>query len=130
MITDPISDMLTRIRNAQAVKKASLALPYSQIKFAIAKILEKEGFIVKALMTTESKFPMIQIDLKYTNNLPAIQSIQRISRPGRRVYTKSEDLRSILSGLGISIVSTSNGLMTNKEAHARHLGGEVICEVY
>lgn len=130
MITDPISDMLTRIRNAQAVKKAALALPYSNIKFAIAKILEKEGFIVKAVMTTESKFPMIQIDLKYTNNLPAIQSIQRVSRPGRRVYTKSEDLRSILSGLGISIVSTSNGLMTNKEAHARHLGGEVICEVY
>lgn len=130
MITDPISDMLTRIRNAQAVKKAALALPYSNIKFAIAKILEKEGFIVKAVMTTESKFPMIQIDLKYTNNLPAIQSIQRISRPGRRVYTKSEDLRSILSGLGISIVSTSNGLMTNKEAHARRLGGEVICEVY
>jgi small subunit ribosomal protein S8 len=81
-------------------------------------------------MTTESKFPMIQIDLKYTNHLPAIQSIQRVSKPGRRVYTKSEDLRSILSGLGISIVSTSNGLMTNKEAHARHLGGEVICEVY
>lgn len=130
MITDPISDMLTRIRNAQAVKKASLALPYSNIKFAIAKILEKEGFIVKAVMTTESKFPMIHIDLKYTNHIPAIQSIQRVSKPGRRVYTKSEDLRSILSGLGITIVSTSNGLMTNKEAHARHLGGEVLCEVY
>lgn len=130
MITDPISDMLTRIRNAQAVKKATLALPYSNIKFAIAKILVKEGFVEKAVMTTESKFPMIQIDLKYTNNLSAIQSIQRISKPGRRVYTKSEDLRSILSGLGISIVSTSNGLMTNKEAHARHLGGEVLCEVY
>ncbi|MCX6714545.1 MAG: 30S ribosomal protein S8 [Candidatus Uhrbacteria bacterium] len=130
MITDPISDMLTRIRNAQAVKKATLALPYSNIKFAIAKILVKEGFVEKAVMTTESKFPMIQIDLKYSNNLPAIQSIQRVSKPGRRVYTKSEDLRSILSGLGITIVSTSNGLMTNKEAHARHLGGEVLCEVY
>jgi small subunit ribosomal protein S8 len=73
---------------------------------------------------------MIEIVLKYTNGVAAIQFIQRISRPGRRVYTKSEDLRSILSGLGISVVSTSNGLMTNKEAHARHLGGEVLCEVY
>lgn len=130
MITDPISDMLTRIRNAQAVKKAELALPYSNVKFAIAKILEKEGFVEKAVKATEAKFPTIEIVLKYTNNQPAITSIQRVSRPGRRVYTKSEDLRSILSGLGISIVSTSNGLMTNKEAHARRLGGEVICEVY
>jgi small subunit ribosomal protein S8 len=130
MNTDPISDMLTRIRNAQAVKKAELALPYSSVKFAIAKILEKEGFIEKAQKTTEGKFPMIEIVLKYTNGVAAIQFIQRISRPGRRVYTKSEDLRSILSGLGISVVSTSNGLMTNKEAHARHLGGEVLCEVY
>lgn len=130
MMTDPISDMLTRIRNAQAVKKAELVLPYSRVKFALAKILEKEGFVERVTQTTESKFPMIQIVLKYNNHLPAIQSIQRISSPGRRVYTKSEDLRSVLSGLGISIISTSNGLMTNKEAHARHLGGEVLCEVY
>jgi len=130
MITDPISDMLTRIRNAQAVKKAELVLPYSRMKFALAKILEKEGFVEHVTQVTESKFPMIQIVLKYTNSLPAIQSIQRISSPGRRVYTKSEDLRSVLSGLGISVISTSNGLMTNKEAHKRHLGGEVLCEVY
>ena len=130
MMTDPISDMLTRIRNAQAVKKAELVLPYSRVKYALAKILEKEGFVERASQTTESKFPMISITLKYTNSLPAIQSIQRISRPGRRVYTKSEDLKSVLSGLGISIVSTSNGLMTNKEAHMRHLGGEIICEVF
>lgn len=129
-MTDPISDMLTRIRNAQAVKKSELVLPYSNIKFAIAKILEKEGFIEGASPLTEAKFPMMRVALKYTQNKPAISSIQRISKPGRRVYTKSEDLKSILSGLGISIVSTSNGLMTNKEAHARHLGGEVICEVY
>ncbi|MEK7452255.1 MAG: 30S ribosomal protein S8 [Patescibacteria group bacterium] len=130
MMTDPISDMLTRIRNAQAVKKAELALPYSRMKYALAKILEKEGFVERVTQTTESKFPMIQIVLKYTNGLAGIQSIQRISSPGRRVYTKSEDLRSVLSGLGVSILSTSNGLMTNKEAHARHLGGEVLCEVY
>ena len=129
-MTDPISDMLTRIRNAQAVKKAELSLPYSRVKYALAKILEKEGFVERAVQTTETKFPMISITLKYINNRPAVQSIQRISRPGRRVYTKSEDLRSVLSGLGISIVSTSNGLMTNKEAHMRHLGGEIICEVF
>ena len=130
MMTDPISDMLTRIRNAQAVKKAELSLPYSRVKYALAKILEKEGFVERVTQTTETKFPMISITLKYINSRPAVQSIQRISRPGRRVYTKSEDLRSVLSGLGISIVSTSNGLMTNKEAHMRHLGGEIICEVF
>ncbi len=85
MITDPISDMLTRIRNAQAVKKAELAFPYSNVKFAIAKILEKEGFVEKSIKTTESKFPMISIALKYANGRPAIESIQRSSRPGRRV---------------------------------------------
>lgn len=130
MITDPISDMLTRIRNAQAVKKAELVLPYSNMKFGIAKILEKEGFVEKVSKTTESKYPMIHIVLKYVDHRAMIQSIQRVSRPGRRVYTKSEDLKSILSGFGFSIVSTSNGLMTNKEAFSRHLGGEVICEVY
>lgn len=130
MITDPISDMLTRIRNAQAVKKAELALPYSTMKFGIAKILEKEGFVEHASQTTEGKMPMLHVQLKYKNGMPAISSIQRVSRPGRRVYTKSEDLKNVLSGLGISILSTPNGLMTNKEAHARHLGGEVICEVY
>lgn len=130
MITDPISDMLTRIRNAQAVKKTELVLPYSHMKYGIAKILEKEGFINTAVKVEESKFLMIRIGLKYKDRLPVIQSIQRISRPGRRVYTKSEDLKNVLSGLGISIISTSNGLMTNKEAYARRLGGEVICEIY
>ncbi len=130
MNTDPISDMLTRIRNAQAVKKAELVLPYSRVKYGIAKILEKEGFVERVKQTTEAKFPMIQIVLKYPNGIPAIQSIQRVSRPGRRVYTKSLDLKNVLSGLGFSVISTSNGLMTNKEAHARHLGGEVVCEVY
>lgn len=130
MITDPISDMLTRIRNAQAVKKTELILPYSHVKYGIAKILEKEGFVGATAKIEETKFPMIRIELKYKDRLPAIQSIQRISKPGRRVYTKSEDLKNVLSGLGISIISTSNGLMTNKEAFARHLGGEVICEIY
>ena len=95
MNTDPISDMLTRIRNAQAVKKAELVLPYSKMKFGIAKILEKEGFVEHVSKITEAKFPNIQIRLKYINGMPAIQSIQRISRPGRRVYTKSADLLSL-----------------------------------
>lgn len=130
MYTDPISDMLTRIRNAHAVKKKEISLPYSGMKFAIAKILEKEGYVEGVKQITESKFPSIQVVLKYKNQNPAITSIQRISKPGRRVYKKYSELKPVLSGLGISILSTPNGLMTNKEAHTRHLGGEIICEVY
>jgi small subunit ribosomal protein S8 len=130
MITDPISDMLTRIRNAQAVKKPELALPYSKIKYSIAKILEKEGYIKKAEQTNEEKFPNLRIELSYSGDRgPAIETITRISKPGRRVYVKSSDLPRVLSDIGIAIISTPNGVMTNKEARSRKLGGEVICEV-
>ncbi len=130
MITDPISDMLTRIRNAQAVNKTELALPYSKIKFSIAKILEKEGFVQKAEQTNDQKFPNIRIELKYIEkNRPAIETITRISKPGRRVYAKASELPRVLSDIGIAIISTPNGVMTNKEARSRKLGGEVICEV-
>jgi small subunit ribosomal protein S8 len=129
MMTDPISDMLTRIRNAQAVKKPDLSLPYSKLKFAIAKILEKEGYVTRVSQQTEAKFPVIHLELQYENNQPIIHSLRRISRPGARVYVKSTDMPMVLSDLGIAIVSTPNGLMTNKEARSRHLGGEVICEI-
>ncbi|NQV90671.1 30S ribosomal protein S8 [Candidatus Uhrbacteria bacterium] len=128
-MTDPISDMLTRIRNAQAVKKAEVSLPYSKIKFAIAKILEKEGYVGRTEQLTEAKFPVLRVQLRYENNRPKIQTVRRISTPGKRVYAKSTDLPVVLSHLGIAILSTPNGLMTNKEARARHLGGEVICEI-
>jgi small subunit ribosomal protein S8 len=129
MTTDPISDMLTRIRNAQSVKKAEVVLPYSKIKFHIAKILEKEGYVQAAEVVDQAKFPMLKIVLKYQNKRPNIQSIDRVSKPGRRVYAKSGNLPHVLSGIGIAIISTPNGLMTNREARARHLGGEVICEI-
>ena len=129
MMTDPISDMLTRIRNAQIVRKSEVVFPYSKIKFAIVKILEKEGYLGKVEQMTEAKFSVIRIQLCYNNNHPKIQTVRRISRPSNRVYAKSTDLPRVLSDIGIAIVSTPNGLMTNKEARTRRLGGEVICEI-
>ena len=128
-MTDPISDMLTRIRNAQAVRKADVVLPYSKIKFAIAKILEKEGYVARASEVREAKFPLIRLELSYEENQPKIHMVRRVSRPGARIYAKSTELPTVLSNIGIAIVSTPNGLMTNKEARSRHLGGEVICEI-
>ncbi|MFH1253333.1 MAG: 30S ribosomal protein S8 [Candidatus Uhrbacteria bacterium] len=129
MLTDPISDMLTRLRNAQAVRKFEITFPFSKIKFSLGKILEKEGFVLKTEAITEAGRPVIRMVLKYDRRDPAIKMIKRISKPGRRIYMKNGDLPRVLSGLGLAIVSTSNGLMTNKEARARKLGGEVICEV-
>lgn len=129
MMTDPISDMLTRIRNAQAVRKVDVTLPYSNLKFAIAKILEKEGYVTRAFQVTEAKFPLIRLELGYDQNQPKIHMVHRVSRPGARVYVKSTELPTVLSNIGMAIISTPNGLMTNKEARSRHLGGEVICEI-
>lgn len=130
MMTDPISDMLTRIRNAQAVQKPEIVLPYSNIKYAIAKILEGEGFVGAVEKTTVVKVPSLRIGLKYEDTTPRIRSVRRISKPGRRVYAKSDAMPRVMSDIGIAIISTPNGLMTNKEARARKLGGEVICEVF
>jgi len=129
MITDPISDMLTRIRNAQQVKKEVITLPSSKIKFHIAKILEAEGYVGKVEETKGEKFPELRVVLKYDNKQPYIRMIKRVSKPGNRVYAKSTELPRVLSDIGIAIISTPNGLMTNKEARARRLGGEVICEI-
>jgi len=129
MMTDPISDMLTRIRNGLLVKKTEVSLPYSKMKFAIAKILQKEGYVGVVEKKTEGKFPVLHVGLKYEKKIPTIQTITRVSKPGRRVYAKSDELPNVQSGFGIAIISTPNGLMTNKEARARHLGGEVICEI-
>ena len=130
MITDPISDMLTRIRNGSAVNKPEVVLPFSKMKFTIAKILEREGYVGKVGKVDDSRFMELKIGLKYKNNKPAISKITRISTPGRRVYAKYTELPRVLSDMGIAIVSTPNGLMTNKDARKRHLGGEVICEIY
>lgn len=127
---DPISDMLTRIRNGSAVRKASVSMPYSNVKFAIAKILESEGYLVDVLAQSEGVKKTLTLTLKYDGKKPVIQSIKRVSTPGRRVYKKTAELSSVLSNFGIAILSTPNGMMTNKEARSRRLGGEVICEIF
>jgi small subunit ribosomal protein S8 len=134
-MTDPIADMLTRIRNAQAVNIKTVTLPMSKIKYNIAKILETSGWIekaeiVKAQSKKNSGFNEIKIDLKYRNGQPAITSLKKISTPGRRIYANKNELPRVLNNLGIAIISTSKGLMTNKEAKKQGVGGEVICEIY
>ena len=129
-MTDPIADMLTRIRNAIAVRKQQVVIPFSKIKFEIAQILKKEGYIEK-LEKKQDNFTQIRIGLKYSkDNGLVIQSLKRISKPGRRVYTGKDELPRVLNDLGIAIISTSQGLMTNREAKKRGIGGEVLCEIY
>lgn len=130
MMTDPISDMLTRIRNASLVRKPTVDVPLSRVKLGIAKLLEREGFLT-AVEVVDGPRPLLRMRLKYDESRePAISSITRISKPGRRVYAKADQLTRVRSGFGLSIVSTPSGLMTGLEARKQHLGGEVICEVY
>ena len=136
-MTDPIGDMLTRIRNAQAVKKSEVVLPMSKIKFAIAQILEKEGMLSKVEIeeggvgNKNDKFKKIKLVLKYKKSGKSfISSIKRISKPGLRIYVKKDELPRVLNNFGIAIISTPKGVMTNKVARKKGLGGEVLCEVY
>ena len=129
MFTDPIADMLTRIRNASAVKKAEVVVPFSKVKLAIANILLQDGFI-KNVENTEEGSRNIKIALKYVDNGPAISALNRISKPGRRIYVDKDSILSVRNGFGVSIISTSQGIMDNKEAQKRKIGGELICEVY
>jgi small subunit ribosomal protein S8 len=130
-MVDPISDMLTRIRNAQAVKKPDVLIPLSKIKLEIAKVLKEEGFIEDVKKEEINSKKLIKINLKYfETGEPVIRGIQRISKPGCRIYTQRSKISKVLRGLGIAIISTSRGLMTDKEAKRRKLGGEVICKVW
>ena len=138
-MTDPIADMFTRIRNAAAIKKYEVVLPMSKIKYEIAKILEKEGWvqkveIVKAVVDEDSRktsFDTLKIILKYKKSgKSAITSIKRVSRPGLKIYAKNDNLPKVLNDLGIAIISTSSGLMTNRGAEKKGVGGEVICKIY
>lgn len=129
MMTDPIADMLTRLRNAAAVRKQEIVLPLSRVKFEIAKILEKEGYL-SGVETTDAHHGQLKLKMRYTEDGPAIRDVQRISKPGRRVYAAKAELPRVLNDHGIAVISTSSGLMTNKEARKRGLGGEVVCEVY
>jgi small subunit ribosomal protein S8 len=129
MLTDPIADMLTRIRNSLTASKVEVNIPFSNIKFAIAQILESEKYIQK-VERVKNKHEEIKIKLKYDEGKPSIQCIERVSKPGRRVYEKKKDFPLVLSGHGMLIVSTPQGIMTDKEARKRNLGGEIICKVY
>ncbi len=129
MMTDPIADMLTRIRNAQQSRKKRVMVPFSRVKFAIAEILKNQGYI--EMFTVEEGMPkMIALDLKYSGTTPAITSITRESTPGHRVYKKAGELPKVLNGFGIAIVSTSQGIMTAHDAEKKGVGGEVLCSVY
>ena len=126
---DPISDMLTRIRNAQRVTKASVAMPSSKLKVAIAAVLKDEGYIEDFAVTGEEKKPVLDIQLKYSAGRPVIERIERVSRPGLRIYKGSNDIPRVMNGLGVAIVSTSKGVMTDRKARAAGIGGELLCIV-
>lgn len=127
---DPISDMLTRIRNALSVKKQSVIMPYSKVKGAISDVLKAEGYITNwASRTEEDGKPIMEVELKYYKNQPVIASLERVSKPSLRIYKASEDLDKVNNGLGIAIVSTSKGVMTDKQARRLNEGGEVMCYV-
>lgn len=145
MHTDPIADMLTRIRNAQMVKKFEVVLPFSKLKFNVAKLLAGEKWLgevkivepqtsikasAKNRREIEARFKQIKIELLYENNKPKITNIQRISKPGRRMYVGKNDMPVILNNFGIAIVSTPQGLMTNKQAKQKGIGGELMCQIY
>lgn len=130
-ITDPIADMLTRIRNALTIRQESVMIPVSNIKIAMADILLREGYIKSYKIVKEGKFDSIKVSLKYTaDKKSVISGLKRISKPGLRVYAGKEELPRVLDGLGIAIVSTSGGIMTDKEARKAGLGGEVLCFVW
>ncbi|PIW36873.1 MAG: 30S ribosomal protein S8 [Candidatus Kerfeldbacteria bacterium CG15_BIG_FIL_POST_REV_8_21_14_020_45_12] len=131
-MTDPIADMLTRIRNAQAAKKPEVLMPYSKLKHTLADILATEGFISSVSVDDGegSVKKMLTLGLKYSGGKPVIRRIDRISTPGRRVYVGVKKLPYVFDNLGIAIISTSKGLMSNKQARKERMGGEVICEVF
>ena len=129
--TDPIADMITRIRNAQLRKLHTVSIPNSKLRARILDVLKEEGYIsdYKFLSDTKNKGSLI-INLKYNNGLPVIKEIRRISKPGRRIYTKADSIPKIQSGLGIAIVSTSMGIMSDNDARSKNIGGEIICKVF
>lgn len=126
---DPISDMLTRIRNGHSAMKQSVSMPSSTKKIAIAQVLKDEGYIVDFSTSEEDGKPQLQITLKYFQGKPVIEMLKRVSRPSLRVYKARQELPQVLSGMGVAIISTSQGLMTDRAARAKGVGGEVICLV-
>jgi len=129
-VTDPISDFLTRIRNASKARKIKVEIPSSQMKAGLAEILKKNGYIYDYKIDEDNKQNVISVLLKYSDGVPAINGLKRISKPGLRIYKKSDELPRVLNGLGTAVISTSKGLLTEKEARRQDTGGEVVCYIW
>jgi small subunit ribosomal protein S8 len=127
---DPITDLLNRIRNAQAVLKPAISLPFSNMKFEIAKILQKEGLVGKVEKEGKKVKKTLEIELRYDGKEPLIAGLKRVSKPGQRIYLPASQIRSVKGGYGFAIISTSKGLLTDKEARRQKIGGEVICQIW
>ncbi|MEI6185235.1 MAG: 30S ribosomal protein S8 [Bacteroidota bacterium] len=132
MVTDPIADFLTRVRNAQMAGHRLVEIPASNLKKRITEILYEQGYILKYKFEEDNKQGLIKIALKYdaSSKLPAIRSLERVSRPGLRQYSKPAEIKRVINGLGIAILSTSKGVLTDKQAKAQNVGGEVLCYIY
>jgi small subunit ribosomal protein S8 len=131
MLTDPIADMLTRIRNAISVKRSHVEVPASQLKRGLAEVLKREGYIWDWQEVEGEPVNQLRLELKYgANGEVVIQHIKRVSTPGRRVYRKAKEMKPVLNGLGITIISTSSGIVSDREARQKNIGGEVLCEIY
>jgi small subunit ribosomal protein S8 len=128
-MTDPIADMLTRIRNAQQAKKSTVSMPSSKVNFSIAKVLQDEGYVSAHNVSDVDGKPVLSITLKYFEGKSVISTIDRVSRPGLRVYKSANDLPKVIAGLGVAIISTSQGVMADRKARALGQGGEVLCAV-
>ena len=128
-MSDPIADMLTRIRNAQATEKVSVSMPSSKVKVSIAKVLKDEGYIDNFAVRENDGKPQLDIALKYYAGKPVIELLERVSRPGLRIYKGFEEIPQVMNGLGVAIVSTSKGVMTDRKARQTGVGGEVLCYV-
>ncbi|MDP2637346.1 MAG: 30S ribosomal protein S8 [bacterium] len=129
-MTDPIADMLTQIRNAKTVLKETVELPYSKMRLEIAKILEKEGLIVSSQLRGRKTRKFLELTLKYEGKASVISGLKRVSKPGQRIYVPFSKIKKVKGGSGISIISTSKGLLSNKEAWNQKVGGEVLCEIW
>jgi small subunit ribosomal protein S8 len=128
-MSDPIADLLTRIRNAQSVNKTTVAMPSSKLKVAIARVLKEEGYIEDFAVADQSGKPELRIELKYYAGRPVIERIERVSRPGLRIYRGKSEIPTVMNGLGVAIVSTPKGVMTDRKARATGTGGEILCYV-
>ena len=128
-MTDPIADMLTRIRNGQKARMVSVSMPASKAKDAVAKVLQDEGYIMSYATEGEGAASTLSVELKYFDGVPVIERIQRASKPGLRIYRGQKDLPKVLGGLGVAIVSTSAGVMSDRQAREKGIGGEVLCIV-